>query len=206
MPHLRPVVLPLVYLNTHIHELCHALTAVLTGGEAQRILVFADGSGLAPVRGGSILLVASAGYTGAAIIGGLLIAGARTPETARRMLWLTFGFLLFSMVFFVRGDLIGIMSGLFWLAALAAAAWWLRGVQLTFAAQFLGLQQCLTSLQAFLALFTLTATTEVQSDARILEGLSGVPAIAWASGWLVVSILCVGTSLKRAWAPASPRP
>ena len=44
-PLLRPFALPLIYLNTHIHELCHAVTTIATGGAVENIIVLGDGSG-----------------------------------------------------------------------------------------------------------------------------------------------------------------
>ena len=49
VPVLGYLMLPIEYLNTHIHELFHAIAAVGTGGRADKILVFPDASGVTPV-------------------------------------------------------------------------------------------------------------------------------------------------------------
>ncbi|MCH8979868.1 MAG: M50 family metallopeptidase, partial [Armatimonadetes bacterium] len=99
VPYLRPVLLPLIFYNTHIHELCHALAAVVTGGSVEFIKVNANGSGVTHTLGGSPFLLATSGYVGSAIVGGLLIFGSRTVEGARKMLWVAAGFIALSMVF-----------------------------------------------------------------------------------------------------------
>ncbi len=201
VPILRWVALPLIYLNTHIHELCHAVTAIATGGHPLYISVFADGSGVTPVEGSLMLLTASAGYTGTALIGGLLIAVSRKESSARTMVWLTFACMLLSLVVFVRGDAVGIFSAVFWVLALGWMGARLKGQNIVFAAQFLGLQMALTSIQSFLALIQVTTSLERHSDALILEQASGIPSIVWAVGWMIFGVFCIGFGLWSAWQP-----
>ena len=201
IPFLRPFALPLIYLNTHIHELCHAVTTIATGGAVENIIVLGDGSGSTPVIGGSMFLIASAGYVGSALVGGVLLAFSRTPKQATSMLWLTFGFVLASLVLFVRGDWIGVWSGVFWVLTLALLARELRGPNAVFAAQFLGMQMALTSLQAFLVLLKITSVTETRSDALILQQVTGIPAFTWALGWFVFGLFSIGLALLSAWRP-----
>jgi hypothetical protein len=196
---LRILLLPLVYYNTHVHELCHALAGVLTGGKVDFVHVLANGSGVTQTAGGNPFLLSSAGYVGSSIVGGLLILGSGTSESARKMLWVAAGFLAFSMLFFVRGDAVGVLSGLAWIAALSLGALLLRGDGAVFAAQFLGAQQCLTSLQAFLALIAVTANDLGHSDAGNMEQFTGVPAIVWSLAWLAFSLVAIGVGLRAAW-------
>ena len=198
-PIFRPFLLPLVYYNTHIHELCHALAGVATGGHVKEIIVRANGSGVTSVFGGSAWLLASSGYVGSAIVGGMLIAGSRTERGARRTLWIAAGFLLFSLLFFVRGELIGVVSAISWIAVLSACAHWLKQDKVIFAAQFLGIQQCITSAHAFLVLLQLTAFTDQHNDAKILQEAAGIPAIVSSVVWLMISAAIVFMTIRRAW-------
>ena len=198
-PFFRPFLLPLVYYNTHIHELCHALAAVATGGEVLRILVFANGSGVTSVLGGSAWLLASSGYVGSAIVGGMLIAGSRTERGARRTVWIAAGFLLFSLLFFVRGEAIGVVSAVSWIAVLFACGQWLKQGKVIFAAQFLGIQQCITSAHAFLVLLQLTAFTNQHNDAVLLQDETGIPALASSIVWLLMSAAIVFWAVRHAW-------
>jgi hypothetical protein len=200
VPIVQFLVLPLQYLNTHLHELAHAVMAVLSGGQVQHILVFADGSGQTPVFGGSILLVASAGYVGASVIGATIIYFARTVEGARVILRVLAGVLAFGLLMWVRGDPIGVFSGIGWIAALVAASSWLKGMPLIFAAQFLGVQQCLTSFQSILTLLHVSSLPQHHhSDAMILAQYTGIPAIFWAVFWTGLSLFLVYVTLRAAW-------
>jgi hypothetical protein len=201
---LRFLLLPLIYYNTHIHELCHAIAAIVTGGQVGFIEVFGDGSGLTQTRGGSGFLIASAGYVGSSIVGGILVFGSRTPASAKKMLLLAAAFIAFAMVFFVRGDAIGIITGFGWLVALGLCSKFLNGDSAVFAAQFLGIQQCLTSFQSFLALIAVTANDLGHSDAANMEEATHVPAILWSLLWLGFGLFAIGVGIKASWANRPP--
>ncbi len=197
---LRFLLLPLIYYNTHIHELCHAIATVVTGGQVGFIEVFANGSGLTQTRGGSSFLIASAGYVGSSIVGGILVFGSRTPASAKKMLWVAAAFIAFTMVFFVRGDAVGVFAGIGWFVALGLGAMFLKGDSAVFAAQFLGIQQCLTSAHAFLALIAVTANDLGHSDAANMEQSTHVPALLWSLLWLGFGLFAIGMGIRASWA------
>src|SRR5688572_3849635 len=126
------ILLPLELLNTHIHEFCHAFVALATGGDVAYIKVFSSASGVTPVRGGSPILMASAGYVGAAVLGGLVLMFSRSDRSARNVLLCLAGVLTLSMVFWVRGDIAGVASGLLWIFLLFAMGKGLKGDALVF--------------------------------------------------------------------------
>lgn len=199
VPYLHLLLLPLQYLNTHTHELCHALTAVATGGSVSHIDVFANGSGETPIGGSIMTLTASAGYVGASLIGAAMIFFGRTPEKARRVLFGLGAILAISMLIWVRGDLVGIISGLGWAAALLYTGTAIKGPWSIYLVQFLGVEQCLSSLGALLVLLHISTATETQSDASIMQSVSGIPAIVWAVAWSCLSLGLMFVALRAAW-------
>jgi hypothetical protein len=199
VPVLTLALQPITYLNTHIHEMCHAIAASLTGGEAERILVHANGAGETPVRGGLILIVASAGYVGAAAIGAVLIAWGKDEKRARTLLGALGCLLLFSLAVWVRGDAAGVLWGGFWVLALGACALFLRGQVAVFTVQFVGLQQCLNALSSIFTLLQISLVTEAQSDATNMQSATGIPAMFWAVLWAVIAAAFVVLALRRAW-------
>lgn len=201
VPLLRPLILPLEYFNTHIHELAHALTAIATGGQVKYILVHADGSGVTPISGGWIVPVASAGYVGSTLAGAALIIGSRTEKAARIALTVTFALLAMSMLLFVRGDIIGFISGIFWVAATGAGAKFLKQDALVFVVRFLGFTLCLTSFRSFLSLLNLTVSSNAQTDATLLQRATFIPAVLWAAAWFALAAIALFFSLKSAWNP-----
>jgi hypothetical protein len=205
-PPVHLLLLPLQYLNTHLHEMCHALMALATGGDPQRILVFGDGSGVTPILGGNGPLEASAGYTGATVIGAAMIYFGRTPERAKTVLYTVAGLLTLSLILWVRGDAVGLASGWFWAAALFCAARFVKGIPLLFICQLVGLEQCLNSISSVYQLLQISVYTESQSDAKLMQGFTSIPAAAWATLWCLFSLLMVGLTVRKAWNQKAPSP
>jgi hypothetical protein len=201
VPVARYLTIPLTYLNTHFHELAHALMAIATGGIADYIHVYADGSGVTPVAGGSIFLIASAGYPGTALLGAALILAGRTEKSAQTALKALSIVLGLSLLLFIRGDVVGVISAILWIPALWFLALKTKGDTLKVVTQFLGVQMSLTAFQALLILLNISATTDTHSDAQILQQTTFIPDIVWATLWTVFSLIAVGISLKTAWSP-----
>jgi hypothetical protein len=196
------VLLPLQYLNTHLHEFSHAFMAILTGGEVDNIHVYAAGNGVT-LASGSPFLVSSAGYVGAVILGALAIWFGRTEKGAWVILRVLAILLVFSFIFWVRGDFVGIISGIFWIAVLLGLPAILKGSQLVFAAQFIGMQQCLAAVQALYVLLNISAYGG-QSDAQNMANFTGVPAMFWALLWGAIGIVTFYVTLRASWANRLP--
>ena len=198
VPYGRLVLLPTIYLNTHLHELCHAIAALATGGRPGEILVRADGSGQCTTLGGASIVIASAGYLGASLLGAAVVLLARTESGARLALHGMAAALAGSMVLLVRGDAIGLLTGTFWIGLLWVLAKRLREDALLGVAQFLGLVQGLQSLTSLGDLLQISATAQANSDAQSMAALTGVPAMAWALLWALLSLGITGWALVRA--------
>lgn len=201
-PATRPFLAPFTYLNTHIHELMHALTAFLTGGRASHIEVFADGGGVTPVYGGLMPLTAMMGYVGASLVGGWLIASSRSEKSSRLALSILGGFLLMSQILLVRGDRVGHLFGFGWTALILALVWVVKKEWLGRIGAFLGCLLALSAAESLMILNRLSATTGVHSDAMIMQELTGIPAIVFALLWTFVGIGLTIAGFKAAWSPA----
>lgn len=202
IPYGRLILLPVLYLNTHLHELCHALAAVITGGHPAEIRVFRDGSGVTPVSFSShlsALIIASAGYLGATLLGGVFMVVAKSEQRATLLLRILGVALAGSMLIWVRGDLVGVLAGLFWIAILFAAASYLKGAGLLFVAQFIALQQCLNAVNSLMDLFVLTRGGSRQNDAMLMQNLTGIPSVAWASLWILAGGAILWATARQAW-------
>lgn len=199
IPALNWLLRPLTYLNTHIHEICHALVAQTTGGEAMYIIVRSDGSGETPIMGSIIALSAMAGYVGASIVGLAIIFSSRSEEGSRRSLRVLATVLALAMLAWVRGDLVGIVSGILWVIALFGIAAKVKGPNLLFAAQFIGIMQCLNSANSLFSLLQISAVTETHSDATLMQQVTGIPALVWAGMWCAFSGGLLLAGLRRAW-------
>lgn len=115
-----PVLIPLKVFVVYLHELSHALGALLTGGEVRAIAVRWDESGFTRSVGGSFLITAISGYLGSIIWGGLMLNAALRGRWIRTVSF-TVGLIL--LFFTLYPDTTPIenhdrwpkyLSGLFW--------------------------------------------------------------------------------------------
>jgi hypothetical protein len=179
------VALPFVYLNTHVHDLCHAFAAVATGGT--------------PISGGWIMVLAPAGYIGSTLIGGAMILAARTAKGAKNVFLVAAALLSISCILYVRGDLVGLISGWGWCAVLWLGWQKLSSEKVILAAQFMGALQCINSFHAFSDLIKISATGSQPTDAALMQQATAIPAMVWAVIWGVFSLAILGQTLRTAW-------
>lgn len=199
VPLFRFLSLPLQYLNAHLHEMSHAVLGVLTGADVGPIRVNADASGVTLIRGGSLVLVGSAGYLGASAIGAVAIYTSRTPIGARRTLVALALALTFSMAIWVRGEPVGVGAGIAWIGVLLVGSRLFKGSSLVFFAQFLGMLQCVSSVESLFVVLQISAFSNGHSDAKLLEQATGAPAVVWSLLWCALSLAAMGIAAKWGW-------
>ena len=199
LPLLSLLVYPFKLFNTFIHEMSHALAALLTGGQVERFEIYHDGSGVALVRGGWTWIVASAGYLGSALVGGaLLLLTAR--GVAPRTVLMALGVILAIMCLLFVRNFFGIVTGLLLVAALIAAATkleprWSGGLLL-----FLTVQMCLKALDSLWDLLRISSSLRGRAtDAQIMQQITGVPGLIWALLWSAVALLILWQSVRMAY-------
>lgn len=173
--------------------------AIATGGMVSHIEVHANGNGETYTLGGSNFLISSAGYLGASLIGAAMVALSRNPRMARAVIIGAAVLVGYSLLVWVRRDMFGMASAAAWIFVLVIAAVKLSDEHKLFAAQFIGVQQCLNSLQSLFFLVRISGFGIQQSDAGNMQQLTGIPAIVWAVVWCGVSIALMLWALKSSW-------
>jgi len=186
IPYLSFLVYPIRLLVTFLHEGGHALAAVLTGGLVDQMRIFADGSGVTYTRGGLRFFVSSAGYLGATLYGALLIAGLRRGVRPGALLLIT-GLLVGLMTLTTR-NLFGFGWGVVLTALLVGGGVRLPERQASWAAAFVGVQCVLNALFDLPPLFGLSLASGVQTDAVNMQNATLIPAVVWASLWILASL------------------
>jgi hypothetical protein len=140
---------PFTLLSTYAHEMGHGVTALVLGADFHRLLLFADGSGLAS-WGGDVgrvgrALVAAGGLVGPSVAGATLLALSRSPARARPLLYALAGGMGLSLL--VAGSAFTILfvaavaAALFLVARRASRGW------ASFTVQLLGVQLCVALFQ-----------------------------------------------------------
>ena len=128
-----------------------------------------------------------------------MIFFSRSERGARATLIVLAVALSLSMVLYVRGDWVGVVSGFAWIGILVALAKFLKAGSVIFASQFIGVMQCLNAGYSILTLLKITAVTEIQSDAALMQKATMVPAMVWAVCWAALSLILLVLTLLRAW-------
>jgi hypothetical protein len=150
---------PFTILTTWFHEMGHGIAAMLMGRGFERLLIFADGSGVAqsmgPADGYRVTdaLIAASGPLGPAIAGALLIVSSRSPTATRNALAVLGVALVVSTAIWVRSPTgwlvlpaLGIMIAVL---ALRGPLTWQR-----FVIQLVGVQACISVWKQFDYLFS----------------------------------------------------
>jgi hypothetical protein len=197
---------PFTILTTWYHEMGHGLTAMALGYEFQKLLIFANGSGLAQSSyagdPGALrqAMVAAGGPLAPAMFGsGLIIASARRSWRLSA-LYLLAGLLLLSVMIWVR-SLVGmivlplIALGLILLARKAADGWH------RFCLQFLGLLGALSMFGQWDYLLTeqaVIAGRPMLSDTGAIEAHLFLPHWFWAISIVIIAAVMIVASLKYA--------
>ena len=158
------ILYPVTLLVTFLHELGHALGALLTGGTVEALQINADGSGYTATRGGNQAVVLMGGYLGSAVLGNVMFRiGARHSSLTHHTLMVLGGMM--------------ILAGLLWFESFTSTALlWGFGLCLCFIAlktrwdgdvlMFLGLAAVLYIIEDF--------DVGPQSDLAMYEQVFGI--------------------------------
>lgn len=196
-----PVVYPLKLFVVLLHEMSHAIAAVLTGGRIIEIQIQGNQGGRCVTLGGIEFLVVSAGYLGSLAFGATLLLVA-TRTRASGYVAALLGVLVALMAYrFMPGWTFGkgfaMLTGIV-LATLAMVP----PVAAEVALRIVGVTSCL---YVFLDIKNdILDRDHPMSDAAALERITPVGAFWWGLLWIGASI--VVTMLTAKWAITGGKP
>jgi hypothetical protein len=197
VPYAEVIAYPFRIFITFIHESAHALAALMTGGQVEHIEVAPNGNGLTYTRGGWELLIASAGYVGTVLYGGLLLVVGKQARHAKPVLAGTTALIAVVTLLLVRPILgFGFLAGVVITVGFAAVLYFLTVRLVHFFVSLLAVESCLNSLFDLKTLFLLSAKTKVPTDAMNLERVTLIPAVVWALLWVAVSFTILFFALR----------
>lgn len=207
MPFGNYILYPFTILATWFHEMGHGLTAMILGGDFEKLLIFPNASGVAFHRGALLLgpigraFVAAAGPMGPPIAGAAFIIASRRFQTTNYSLIFLGSLLITSSFIWVRSwfGLIAIpILGVTILATALKAPHWIQG----FAIQFLGVQACVSTYHQMDYLFTPTAVVggrlSLSDSSQIAQNLL-LPYWFWGGVMAIASLLLLVQSLRIAY-------
>jgi hypothetical protein len=183
------ILYPFTILSTWFHEMGHGIGAMLTGNQFERLVIYADGSGVAqslrPVDGFALTdaLIAASGPLGPAVAGALLIASSRSAKATRIALTVLGAALILSTAIWVRSLVGWVVLPALGLAILTIA-YKVSTQRQQFAIQFLGVQACISVWKQFGYLFSAGGTVGGQiqrSDTGAIADALFLPYWFWGA-------------------------
>ena len=194
-----PAILPLKLFVVFLHEVSHAIAAVATGGRIDRIVIEANEGGACYCGGGSPFVTLSAGYLGSLAWGIALVWVARFERRAHWTTALVGAATGVITLLYVRAAF-GVVFGLAVAAALLVAAGRLPGRWNARILYGLGLTSALYAILDIKS--DIIDRPGLESDARMLAELTGVPTLVWGALWIGIALGVVYFLLRRALRPA----
>lgn len=206
MPFGNYLIYPFMILGTWFHEMGHGLTALALGYDFERLLIYANGCGIAESRTPADIssleraAIAAGGPLGPSLIGSALILAS-----ARRKLWQPA--LLGLSIIILASTVIWVRTTTGWIvlpataAALGLLAWKGKPGLVRFALQFLGMLAALSMFLSWDYLFMESAVINGQlilSDTGAIEANLILPHWFWALALIGIATLMIGASLKYA--------
>jgi Peptidase M50B-like len=189
------LVYPLRLFVTFIHEGGHALAALATFGSVEQLVIYTNASGETYTRGGSQLVIASAGYLASTAYGAGLLVLCRDGNNTKAVMTVTAALIL-ALTGLYASDPFSWVTGIILSGGLIFIAL-ITGKRLAhFFLSFLAVQCCLNALLDLRTLFLISTTSNSHSDARMMEKLTLIPATLWAVLWLIISIVALVIALR----------
>ena len=170
-----------------LHEFSHGLAAILTGGGIVKIEVDPRIGGVCYTMGGSRFLVASAGYLGSIVWGGIiLIIAARTKHD--KILGMVIGAGLVLLAILSIRNLFGFVFTVGFGVALGAISYFARNEIVDMLMKFLGMTSCLYVIIDIKE--DLIQRSGIGSDADQIAQLLGSQALSVPIGifWILLAL------------------
>jgi hypothetical protein len=192
-----PFVYPFKIFVVFLHELSHAAAAVATGGTVAAITLDWREGGLTYTYGGNGFLILSAGYLGSLLWGLALLAIARSRPRWTPLVIQALGVLtVLVTIGYVRNGF-GLAFGLVFGALLVVAGRRLPRDGAVLLLTALGLTSALYALLDIRS--DILQRPGLDSDARMLAELTGIPTLFWGVLWAGIALLSSLWLLHRLW-------
>jgi hypothetical protein len=192
-----PVVAPLKLFVVFLHEISHGIVAVATGGRIDRIVIEANEGGACYCGGGNPFLTLSAGYLGS-LLWGLIFLWLATFESRARWTMAFVGAATGAVTLLFMRSAFGFAFGLGFAIALVLAA---RKLPAIWNARILSILGLTSALYAILDIKSdIIDRPGMESDARMLADMTGVPTVVWGVLWIGLAGGIVSLVIRRALA------
>jgi hypothetical protein len=188
------VVYPFRLFVVFLHEIGHAVAAILTGGRVVSIGLSANEGGVCVTRGGIPFVVLNAGYLGSLLFGALFLLLGTRRRNAAPVVGAIGAFTLLAALVYVRtwfGFAYTLTAGLL----LILVALKLRPEASEWLLAAIGSMSMLYALADVVSDVILRHSGA--SDAAALARLTHVPALVWGVAWVGLSLVVLVGVVRR---------
>lgn len=190
-------VYPIKLFVVLLHEQCHALAAILTGGKIESMNIGFDLGGSCQASGGNAIVIASAGYLGSLVLGLLFFLSPNNIKIGKWIV-LILSLLIFIFTLLTIKSIVFILIAALLVGILVTASFYMSIPIVSIFVRAFGL------LSAVYVLFDikddLIETKNVITDASIISNLTGIPEIVYGLGWFLISLMLLIFAVRFSYA------
>lgn len=179
------LIYPIKIFAVLIHEISHGIVALLTGGHINNIQIYWNLGGQCNSSGGSKLLIAVAGYSGSIIVGASFFLSAYSKKHSKYFNT-AFAVLLILIVSNWISGTAGIIFSVLLAAFLFISPRYFPNIVHFYLMKIIGLVSVLYSVADIKE--DLLTKSFVQTDASLLQNITGISSIFWGLLWFFISI------------------
>lgn len=182
------LIYPIKIFVVLIHEISHGIMALLTGGHVNNLQIFWNLGGQCDSSGGSKLLIALSGYTGSIIVGTIFFLSSYSKKYSVYLNTAFASLLILIVANWISGTAGIIFSLLFAVFLFVSPRYFPNKVHF-YLMKIIGIVSVLYSVADIKE--DLLTKTFVQTDASLLQNITGISSIIWGLFWFFISIWTV---------------
>lgn len=187
---------PIKLFVVMLHELSHALAALITGGKIISMDIGFNLGGKCEAEGGNVIIVSSAGYLGSLLFGLIFFIAPNNYKNGR---WIVISIctVIIIISLLTATNALFVVLALISSAIMVACAFYSRIPIVAIIMRSLGLLSCIYVL--FDLKEDILQRTDSVSDASILANLISVPTVLIGIIWIVISLLAIIIAVRLSY-------
>ncbi len=190
------LVYPIKLFVVLIHEISHAISAILSGGKVIAFNIGFDLSGKCETENGNNILIAASGYLGSMLFGLLIFYSTYNKKIGKWLLIIIALLILITSLSLIQNFSITLLAVLY-SALLFVSAFFLKIRLDSYILKLFGMLSCVYVL--FDIKEDLLSASSAISDASILSDLINVPTIVIGLIWLIISLAGILLVMKLSY-------
>ncbi|MEK6552299.1 MAG: M50 family metallopeptidase [Bacteroidota bacterium] len=190
------LVYPIKLFVVLIHEISHAISAILSGGKVITFNIGFDLSGKCETENGNNILTAASGYLGSLLFGLIIFYSTYNKKIGKWLLFIIAILILITSVSLMQNFSLTLLAVLY-SVLLFVSAFFLQVRIDSYILKLFGMLSCVYVL--FDIKEDVLSTNSAISDASILSDLINVPTIVIGLIWLIISLAGIFLVMKLSY-------